>query len=104
MKKTIKKTTIYGFMKGHMKQIAEIIAEFGLTFNAHEFIEKFKIRFINEYTDYLNSYTGNPPMKVNNQIARFLSANETAFKITKTRRVMSLNANGKKSSVQEWEK
>lgn len=104
MKKTIKKTTIFGFMKGHMKQVAEIIAEFGPSFNAHEFIGKFKIRFIDEYTDYLNSYTVNPPMKVNNQIARFLSANETAFKITKTRRVQSLNANGKKSGVQEWKK
>jgi len=98
------KKTIFGFMKQHMKQVAEIIAELSSTFNAHEFIQKFEKRFQVEYAAYLNSYTVNPPMKVNNQIARFLSANETAFKITKTRRVTSLNANGKKSSVQEWKK
>lgn len=104
MKKTIKKTTIFGFMKEHMKQVDEIIKEFGSTFNAHEFIGKFEKKYKDEYTDYLNSYTVNPPMKVNNQIARFLSINETAFKIKKTRRVASLNANGKKSGVQEWKR
>ena len=96
------KTTIFGFMKGHMKQIVEILAEFGTTFNALEFIGKFMVRFKYEYDDYLNSYTGNKPMKVNNLIARFLSASETALKITKARRVPSLNANGNMSMVQEW--
>ena len=85
-----------------MKEVTRITNEMNVVFNAHEFIEKFQISFNEDYNHYLNSYTGNKPMKVNNQIARFLSANESVFKIEKTRRVISNNANGKKSSVQEW--
>ncbi len=96
--------TISKFMKTHIIEIKQIISGLNSKFNAHEFIKEFEARFKQDYSFYLNSYTGNKPMKVNNQIARFLSANETALNITKTRRVSSTNANGNKSSVQEWKR
>lgn len=91
-------------MKTHINEVKQIISGLNSTFNAHEFIREFESRFKQDYDFYLNSYTGNKPMKVNNQISRFLSANETALSITKTRRVLSYNANGRISSVQEWRK
>lgn len=98
------KMTIFRFMNLHIKEVIQIKNDMNDIFNAHEFIEKFKNKFQEDYSFYLNSYAGNKPMKVNNQIARFLSTNESTLKIIKTRRVISFNANGNKSTVQEWKK
>jgi len=101
----MKSMTIFQFMRLEFNQINIMILNLNTTFSSYDFILKFKEKFPEKYLKFLNTYSGNKPMKVHNQIARFLSKNETELKISKTPfKVPITNVNGKKSYVQEWAK
>ena len=76
------------------------------SFNSHEFIEKYRDRYKNEYAQWLDRYGGwsDSERIVHRQIGRFLAAHADALHIRKAGREPSKNCHGHHSPVTKWER
>jgi len=92
-------------MNQHIPEIRIIISELNVTFTSHAFLKKFAKRFERDYINLLNEHNGNEAFrKVHSQIAKFLSVNETTFRIVKTSKEPSENIFGEIDEIQAWKK
>lgn len=96
---------IKNFMTENLPSIQSIIDDLDDSFNSYEFIQKFTRRFEVDYVRMLSLYDENPFRKVNAQIAKFLSNNESRLNIAKQNNKASyINVLGEETKCEMWKK
>lgn len=90
------------FMKENLIAIQSIINNLSRPFDSHEFIRAFSSEFQTSYVLFLTQYNVDPFQKVNIQIARFLSENQTILNISAQGKVLSPNIFGNNTENEQW--
>lgn len=90
------------FMQENLTTVQTIINKLKRPFDSHEFIRVFMSEFQIEYVRFLNQYNVNPFLKVNAQIAKFLSENQEVLNITAQGKTSSPNIFGNNTESEKW--
>ncbi len=90
------------FMKENIIAIQTIINKLPRPFDSHEFIRAFSSEFQTEYVRFLSQYDKEPFIKVNAQIALFLTNNQVPLNISAKGKISSPNIFGNNTENEQW--
>lgn len=90
------------FMNENLIAIQTIINKLPRPFDSHEFIRAFSSKFQTEYVSFLSQYDKEPFIKVNAQIALFLTKNQLTLDISAKGKILSPNIFGNNTENEQW--